>query len=136
VSPSRFPQLGSVIWAELLDANGFRKIRPGVVVTATAAIAAGELVRVVVITTRLPQPLPDDHVMLPPRRRLPALCQAFHDVENPEQLRAVERRAVILVSDNTTERASRAHDTHCASKASMPLQKRSSDFRNSSLLKV
>jgi mRNA-degrading endonuclease toxin of MazEF toxin-antitoxin module len=63
------PELGSVIWAELVDANGFRKVRPGVVVTATADIAAGQPVRVVAITTRLPQPLPDDHVMLPWNRQ-------------------------------------------------------------------
>src|SRR6266849_5974303 len=33
--------------------------------TSTADIAAGQLVRVVAITTRLPTPLPDDHVLLP-----------------------------------------------------------------------
>ena len=69
MSPSRLPELGSVIWAELVDANGFRKVRPGVVVTATADIAAGQPVRVVAITTRLPQPLPDDHVILPWNRQ-------------------------------------------------------------------
>jgi mRNA-degrading endonuclease toxin of MazEF toxin-antitoxin module len=65
VSPVRAPQLGSVVWAELEDANGFRKVRPAVVVTATADIAAGKPVRVVAITTRLPTPLPADHVLLP-----------------------------------------------------------------------
>ena len=61
MSPSRLPELGSVIWAELVDVNGFRKVRPAAVVTATADIAAGKPVRVVAITTRLPQPLPNDH---------------------------------------------------------------------------
>ena len=28
---ARLPQLGSVVWAELEDANGFRKVRPAVV---------------------------------------------------------------------------------------------------------
>ena len=65
MSPSRLPQLGSVVWVELADANGFRKVRPAVVVSATADIAAGQLVRVAAITTRLPTPLPDDHVLLP-----------------------------------------------------------------------
>ena len=65
MSPSRLPQLGSVVWVELADANGFRKVRPAVVVSATADIAAGQPVRVVAITTRLPTPLPDDHVLLP-----------------------------------------------------------------------
>lgn len=65
MSPTRLPQLGSVIWAELADANGFRKVRPAVVVSATADIATGQPVRVVAITTRLPHPLPNDHVLLP-----------------------------------------------------------------------
>lgn len=65
MSPSHNPELGSVIWAELEDANGFRKVRPAVIVTPTADITAGKAVRVVAITTRLPTPLPDDHVSLP-----------------------------------------------------------------------
>jgi mRNA-degrading endonuclease toxin of MazEF toxin-antitoxin module len=65
VSLSRLPQLGSVVWVELADANGFHKVRPAVVVSATADIVAGQPVRVVAITTRLPTPLPDDHVLLP-----------------------------------------------------------------------
>jgi mRNA-degrading endonuclease toxin of MazEF toxin-antitoxin module len=65
VSPTRLPRLGSIAWAELEDANGFAKVRPVVVVTPTAEIAPGKLVRVVAITTRLPATLPDDHVLLP-----------------------------------------------------------------------
>lgn len=65
MSLARLPQLGSVVWVELADANGFRKVRPAVVVSATTDIAAGQPVRVVAITTRLPTPLPDDHVLLP-----------------------------------------------------------------------
>lgn len=65
MTAARLPQLGSVVWAELEDANGFRKIRPAVVLTATTAIAAGQPLRVLAITTRLPHPLPDDHVLLP-----------------------------------------------------------------------
>ncbi len=65
MSPSRPLQLGSVVWAELEDPNGYRKVRPGVVVTPTADIHAGKPVRVVAITTRLPNPLPDDFVLLP-----------------------------------------------------------------------
>lgn len=62
---TRLPQLGNVVWAELEDANGFRKVRPAVVVSATVDIAAGRPVRVAAITTRLTSPLPDDHVLLP-----------------------------------------------------------------------
>jgi mRNA-degrading endonuclease toxin of MazEF toxin-antitoxin module len=64
VSPTRLPQLGSVVWAELEDANGLRKVRPAVVVTATADIASAQPVRVVAITTRLPN-LSRDNSCLP-----------------------------------------------------------------------
>ena len=65
MSSIRLPQLGSVVWAELEDANGFRKTRPAVVVTATSDIATDKAIRVVAITTRLSTPLPDDYVLLP-----------------------------------------------------------------------
>ena len=65
MSPSPPLQLGSVVWAEIEDANGFRKVRPCVVVTATADISAGKAVRLVAITTRIPQPLPSNQVLLP-----------------------------------------------------------------------
>ena len=65
MSAARLPMLGSVVWAELADANGFRKVRPVVVVTATADIAVGRTMRVLAITTRLPSPMPDDHILLP-----------------------------------------------------------------------
>jgi mRNA-degrading endonuclease toxin of MazEF toxin-antitoxin module len=69
VKGSRLPQLGSVIWAELADVNGIRKIRPAVVVTATADIVSGGVVGVAAITTRLPVPLPADYVLLPWNRQ-------------------------------------------------------------------
>ena len=69
MSPSRPLQLGSVVWAELEDSNGFRKVRPVVVVTPTTDIDAGRPMRVVAITTRLPDPLPDDHLLLPWERQ-------------------------------------------------------------------
>lgn len=65
MTAARLPQLGSVVWAELEDTNGFRKVRPAVVVTSTADIVAGRTLHVLAITTRLPSPLPEDHVLLP-----------------------------------------------------------------------
>lgn len=65
MSPPRLPQLGGVIWAELTDFDGFRKVRPAVVVTPTGDIAVGRPLRVVAITTRLPMSLPEDHVLIP-----------------------------------------------------------------------
>lgn len=65
MSSTRQPQLGSVVWSELEDANGFRKVRPAVSISLTADITAGQPVRLVAVTTRLPTPLPDDHVLLP-----------------------------------------------------------------------
>jgi hypothetical protein len=58
VNPSRPLQLGSVVWAELEDANGYRKVRPVVLASPTEDIQAGRPVRVVAITTRLPDPFP------------------------------------------------------------------------------
>jgi hypothetical protein len=65
VTAPRLPTLGSVVRASIEDANGFRKLRPAVVVTATADIALGKKVRVVAVTTRVSDPLPSDHVLLP-----------------------------------------------------------------------
>ena len=65
MSPTRQPRLGSVVWAEVEDVNGFVKVRPVAIVTPTPEIAPGKTVRVVAITTRLSSPLPDDHVLLP-----------------------------------------------------------------------
>ncbi len=41
---SRTPQLGSVVWAEIADANGHRKSRPAVIVTPTTEVLAGNAV--------------------------------------------------------------------------------------------
>jgi PemK-like, MazF-like toxin of type II toxin-antitoxin system len=65
VNPHRYPQLGSVVWAELADANGFRKVRPAVIISPTADVLVGKPLRVAAITTRLPDPLPQDYVLLP-----------------------------------------------------------------------
>lgn len=65
MTAARLPQLGSVNWAEVERANSFRKVRPAIVITPTAEIAAGQNMRIIAITTRLPSPLPDDHVLLP-----------------------------------------------------------------------
>lgn len=65
MSPARALQLGSVVWAEVEDSNGYRKVRPVAVVSPTADLDAGGPLRVAAITTRLPDPLPDDHVLLP-----------------------------------------------------------------------
>jgi len=75
-------QLGQIVWAAMADANGIRKERPAIVVTPTAEIAASPLLTVLAITSRLPQPLPDDHVLLPwhpqkhPRTGLNRQCAA------------------------------------------------------------
>lgn len=66
MSVSPRPMLGSVIWAELEDANGIRKLRPAVIVSSTAEIAEGKPLHVLAVTTRLPSPLPDVVGLLPP----------------------------------------------------------------------
>lgn len=56
---------GQLVWAEIADANGIRKARPAVVVTPDDRLATSGPLEVVAITSRLPQPLPADHVLLP-----------------------------------------------------------------------
>jgi mRNA-degrading endonuclease toxin of MazEF toxin-antitoxin module len=76
------PRCGQIVWAELADANGVRKTRPVVIVTADERITSSGPLEVVAITSRLPQPLPDDYVLLPwhaqghPRTGLNRKCAA------------------------------------------------------------
>ena len=78
-SPIRF---GQIIWAEIADLNGIRKARPAVVITPDDEIKPSGPLEVIAITSFLPQPLPDDHVLLPwhaqrhPRTGLKRKCAA------------------------------------------------------------
>jgi hypothetical protein len=73
---------GRIVWAEVADANGIRKLRPAVIVTATDRIQPDLPLDLVAVTSRLPDPLPDDHVLLPwhvqghPRTGLNRRCAA------------------------------------------------------------
>jgi mRNA-degrading endonuclease toxin of MazEF toxin-antitoxin module len=73
---------GRIVWAEIADANGIRKVRPAVIVTATDQLTAVGPFDVVAITSRLTDPLPEDHVLLPwhpqrhPRTGLNRRCAA------------------------------------------------------------
>src|SRR5687767_310149 len=75
-------QLGSIVWAEIADANGIRKLRPAVVVTPSDRISDTNRLHVVAITSRLTDPLPPNHVLLPwhaqghPRTGLNRRCAA------------------------------------------------------------
>lgn len=75
-------QLGSIVWVEIPDPNGFVKLRPGVVVTPTERITEGRLLHVVAITSRLSEPLSSDQIPLPwhaqghPRTGLNRKCAA------------------------------------------------------------
>jgi hypothetical protein len=77
--PLRF---GQIVWAEVADANGIRKARPVILLTPDERITPSEPLEVVAITSRLPQPLSDDHVLLPwhprghPRTGLTCKCAA------------------------------------------------------------
>ena len=53
------------MWAEIADAKGFRKERPGVIITPTDQIQSGGSLEVVAVTSHVPTPLPLDHVLLP-----------------------------------------------------------------------
>ena len=75
-------QFGQIVWAELADANGIRKLRPAVVVTPTDRITAAGTLDVVAVTSLIPRPLPGDYVLLPwhpkghPRTGLNRKCAA------------------------------------------------------------
>ena len=58
-------QLGSIVWVEIADANGIRKLRPAIIVTPTDRISNAGPLHVVAITSRLTEPLPADHILLP-----------------------------------------------------------------------
>jgi hypothetical protein len=78
-APVRF---GQIVWAEMADANGIRKLRPAVVVTPSDRLQESGPFEVVAVTSQVPQPLPDDHVLLPwhsqghPRTGLNRKCAA------------------------------------------------------------
>jgi hypothetical protein len=75
-------QLGSIIWAEIADANGIGKLRPAEVITPTDRISGTGPLHVVAVTSRVADPLPGDHVLLPwhadghPRTGLNRRCAA------------------------------------------------------------
>jgi len=76
------PRCGQIVWAEIADANGIRKGRPVVIITPDDQITESSLLEVVAITSRMPNPLPTDHVLLPwqagghPRTGLNRKCAA------------------------------------------------------------
>jgi mRNA interferase MazF len=73
---------GRVVWAEIADPNGIRKMRPAVIVTPTDRLTPTAPFDAVAISSRLNDPLPDDHVLLPwhaqghPRTGLNRRCAA------------------------------------------------------------
>ena len=75
-------QFGRIVWVDMADANGIRKLRPAVVVTPNARITPAGLLDVIAVTSRLSEPLPPDHVLLPwqarghPRTGLNRRCAA------------------------------------------------------------
>jgi mRNA-degrading endonuclease toxin of MazEF toxin-antitoxin module len=57
-------QLGRIVWAEIADANGIPKLRPVVIVTSSDRITPTAPLDVIAVTSRVPEPLPNDHVLL------------------------------------------------------------------------
>lgn len=76
------PRFGQIVWAEIADANGIPKLRPAVILTPSHSITPGGPLDVIAVTSRAPEPLPDDHVSLPwhpqrhPRTGLNRRCAA------------------------------------------------------------
>ena len=75
-------QFGRIVWAEIADANGIRKLRPAVMVTPSDRITPAAPLDVLAVTSRVPEPWPTDHVLLPwhaqghPRTGLNRKCAA------------------------------------------------------------
>jgi len=75
-------QFGRIVWTEIADANGIRKLRPAVIVTPSNRITPTAPLDVVAVTSRLSEPLPNDHILLPwhaqghPRTGLNRRCAA------------------------------------------------------------
>jgi mRNA-degrading endonuclease toxin of MazEF toxin-antitoxin module len=75
-------QLGRIVWAEMMYANGVPKLRPAVIVTPSDRITPAGPLDVIAVTSRVPEPLPSDHVLLPwhaqghPRTGLNRKCAA------------------------------------------------------------
>jgi mRNA-degrading endonuclease toxin of MazEF toxin-antitoxin module len=75
-------QFGRIVWAEIADANGIPKLRPAVIVTPSDRITPAAPLDVIAVTSRIPEPLPHDHVLLPwhaqghPRTGLNRRCAA------------------------------------------------------------
>jgi mRNA-degrading endonuclease toxin of MazEF toxin-antitoxin module len=75
-------QFGRIVWAEIADANGIPKRRPVVIVTPSDRITPAAPLDVIAVTSRVPEPLPHDHVLLPwhaqghPRTGLNRRCAA------------------------------------------------------------
>jgi|SRR5215831_17844283 len=58
-------QFGRIVWTEIADANGIRKLRPAVIVTPNDRITPVDPLAVIAVTSRLSEPLPNDHVLRP-----------------------------------------------------------------------
>jgi mRNA-degrading endonuclease toxin of MazEF toxin-antitoxin module len=56
---------GRIVWGEIADPNGIKKLRPALIVTPNDQIVSGGSLTVVAITSRLTDPLPADYVLLP-----------------------------------------------------------------------
>ena|SRR2546427_6270004 len=75
-------QFGRIVWTEIADANGIRKLRPAVIVTPNDRITPAAPLDAIAVTSRLSEPLPNDHVLLPwhaqghPRTGLNRRCAA------------------------------------------------------------
>ena len=55
---------GVIVWAEIADANEFSKLRLLVIVTPSERITPTAPLDVLAVTSRVPQPLSRDHVLL------------------------------------------------------------------------
>jgi hypothetical protein len=57
--------LGRIVWAEISDSRGNRKLRPAVIVTPTKDLKTGGTIDILAVTTQVPDPPQNEFVVLP-----------------------------------------------------------------------
>ena len=118
----REPELryGRIVWATLKDPRGFRKERPGIILTPTAEIRVDAPLVLMAVTTTFPDPPPPNHVPLPwnadPRASARASAQRsaavvdWLDTVYPDEVTAVKGDLPPRVLRELEQRLQSKHD--------------------------
>jgi hypothetical protein len=104
---------GDIVWADVPDPRGARKIRPLVIITADSDMLLDKPVVGVALTTTIPDPAPADYVELPwfPKghpttgltKRSAAVCSWLVELK-PTDVRQVKGSVPTLILETILER--------------------------------